>query len=299
MQALEFINLVSGQLGWGTQTDITSMDTDGDKILSISNAIIASMQNDKTWPELRKDGEIRKTASRAIGEYCAITYGSTTLTSSNDEFLSSDAGKLIQVGSYKSLYRIDTFTGIGEVELETPWRDEDTTLQSAVIGQDKYSLPSDLDRFLSGKILNMTTGTEIIEVDPTEMRAIKSRDGLTLLQNEPENFTIHGLDSSGNKLIHFDKISDEEYALEYDYQMDHPELVADTTEILYPVKYVMYIADSVIAKLQRDVENSQVAVQTSQDSLKEAMRVGSNPNNSRDRMRLRVSGTKLGAYRRR
>jgi hypothetical protein len=257
------------------------------------------MQNDKTWPELRKDGEIRKTAPRSIGEYCAITYGSTTLTSSNDEFLSTDVGKVIQVGSYAAVYRIDTFTGIGEVELESAWRDEDITVQSAVIGQDKYSLPSDLDMLLSGKMLNMTTGTEVREVDPTEMRAIKSRDGLTLLLVEPQNFTVHGLDSSGNKLIHFDKISDEEYALEYDYQMDHPELVADSTEILYPDKYIMYIADSVIAKLQRDVENSQVAVQSSQDSLKEAMRVGSNPNNSRDRMRLRVKGTRYGAYRRR
>ncbi|MBW2647822.1 MAG: hypothetical protein JRE23_16960 [Deltaproteobacteria bacterium] len=299
MIALDFINLVSGQLGWGTQTGIATLDTEGEKILIISNTIISSMQNDKTWPELRADGEVMKTAPRSIGAYCAITYGSVELTSTEEVFASTDVGKLIQVGSYKTVYRIATYVDLENVTLETPWRDEDVTLQTAVIGQDRYSLPSDLDMLLSGKMVNLSTGTEIREVDPTEMRAIRSANGLTLLQNEPEYFTIHGLDSSGNKQVHFDKVSDAEYALEYDYQADHPTLTADADPILYPDKYVMYIADSVIAKLQRDVENSQVAMQTSQDSLKEAMRVGSNPNNSRDRMRLRVRGNKLGAYRRR
>jgi len=311
MNALQFVNLVSGQLGWGTETDVAALSSDGSKILSITNVIIAAMQNDKTWPELREDGEVRKTAPRTIGAYCEITYGSTSLFSlddsggdftSDDEFTSADVGKLVQVGEHKSVYRIATYVDAEEVTLESPWRDESIATVdavTAVVGQDRYSLPSDLDRFLSGKMRNLTTGTESKEVDPTEMRAIRHRSGLTLQQTEPQNFTIHGLDAEGDKYVHFDNISDAEYILEYDYQIDHPTLDASGDEILYPDKYIMYIADSVIAKLQRDVENSQVAVQTSQDSLKEAMRVGSNPNNSRDRMRIRVQGTPHGAYRRR
>ena len=302
MNALDFVNLVSGQLGWGTETDVADLTEDGKKILVMSNAILSAMQNDKTWPELRVEGWINIEAPRTTDAYGSIADGGTTLTlagASADSFTAADVGRLVQVGAFTPYYRIKTFTDTNNVELETAWKDETTALQTLVIGTDRYSLPSNCDRVLSGSMRNLSTGTQLEEVDPDQMRVIQHYDGLKLVQEEPSNFVISGLDSDGNKIMHVDRVSDEVYTLEYAYQKDHPVLSASTDKILYPYKYIMYIGDSVIAKLQRDVENSQVAVQTSQDSLKEAMRVGSNPNNGRDRMRIRVQGSSHGGYRRR
>jgi hypothetical protein len=302
MEALEFVNLVSQQLGWGTETDVSDLSDEGNKILNITNSVLSAMQQDKNWPELRSVGRIAIVEPETSEALATVAYGDKTieLVSPSDDFFDTDSvGKLIQVGSYTPYYRIDTQTDTLIVETENAWRDEDATLETIVMGDDIYLLPADFDRLLEGTMLNLSTGNTVEEIPPNQMREVKYADGLKLVQQEPRYFTIHGYSTGGLKQVHMDRIGDDNQFLEFDYQINHPILTASTSDILYPNKYNMYIADSVIAMLQRDVENSAQAVQTSNDMLQKAMKAGSNPDNSRDRMRMRATGTPYGAYRRR
>jgi len=303
MEALEFVNLVSSQLGWGTETDVSAPTPEGLKILQVTNTIIASMQNDKNWPELRKTGYLAINAPKTSDPFATTTFGAAGVTLENeaDPFFSilDSVGKIVQVGAFKPIYKITTVSTVRICGFNTAWRDESSSGDTIVMGQDTYSLPADFDRLLLGKMLNMGTGTELEELDPVAMRTEKFNDGFGLVQEEARYFTIHGLDSAGYPLVHFDRIFDKNCTISYEYQMKHPTLTTSTDPILYPVKYILYIADSCIAMLQRDVENSANAVQTSTDKLQNALRVGANPNNSRDRMRIRTQGALHGAFRRR
>jgi len=303
MEALEFVNLVSRQIGYGRHTDLTALTEEGEDILAITNVVLQAMGHKKVWPQLRKEDRIQIYAPKTSDAYGTGTYGSGTfeIVAPGGDFFSLilDPGRLIQVGSYTPFHRIATVSSQKICTLESVWAGEDFTEEAFTVGQDIYPLPADFDRLLSGSLKNITTNTEVEEVTPTEMKAIKHRDGLKLVEEEPQHFCIYGLSDSGASLIHLDRISDASYNLEFEYQMKHPTLAADDDPILYPDKYMLSLADKVIAMLQRDKENSERAVMAANDALREDLAVGAHPDNSSDKMQLRIQGTPYGAYRRR
>jgi hypothetical protein len=263
------------------------------------------MQNDRDWPELSVTATMATSDIVEEDNKVFLSKGSATMTldpSATTTFSSGDVGKYVQInGSFP--YKITVRLDARRVTLERVWSDA-----SVVLGDYKkftmiYSLPTDYDRILGGEITILDTGGKISEIPPTEFRNKVRDNGISRLIQDPEFYSVYGVDSLGYATINFDKVFDEGRILEYTYQKKHPDLQLGygKTEvtILYPDRYTLYIVDQTVAKLSRDVENSAQVQQQANDAYKEAMRANSNPATGRERVVMSKEALRHGAYRRR
>ena len=297
MNALDFINLVMGQLGWDTETDVADLSSDGEKALRVTNIVLSSMQNDKNWSELNVQDTLELTPAFTLTATGTATYGSADVALTADEAtaLSGSEGYMVQIGS-SGFYRVVSYSN-PTLTLDTPWREATAALLVIKLAPDQYSLPSDVDHVLNDTVFNRDTGSYPDEISSRDLRRVRNLNGQSLVWGEPKKYSVYGEDASGYKIMHFDALTEDPSQLDFEYQKDHPQLTASSDKILYPDSYLMYISDAVIAKLQRDVENSQAAVQATQDKLHEASQAGKSGSGGRDRLRLRVAGYRHGSYR--
>jgi len=250
-------------------------------------------------PELRKQGVL--SLSAITDEYQAgVTYGSTAVTSSDNPFTAAMVGRAIQFGSDTVHYRIGAFTSASQITLDRAYlgdTDADTTL---FMGQDTYELPSDFNELLSKRMINLVTGTEVEEIDPTEMRAKKLAYGLTIDGREPYYITIHGKATDNSvRLAHIDCFCGQIYALEYEYEAKHAKLTADDTEVFYPEHMFLAITDNIIARVMRDHEQAQTSGQLMQDAAREMANARKSNLNGQDKLAFKPALRTRGKYRRR
>ena len=235
-----------------------------------------------------------------------ITKGSAVLTlqsGSATTFSAADVGSTVQIIGYPSYYTIVTYTNARSVVLDRVWANTSVALGTLFKCSMSFSLPSNYDRMLGGELTILETGGIIKECSPAEMRAIMRDNGVNILKEDAENYTVRGIDSSGNSLIHFDKAFPGTRSVEFSYQMKHPVVAvgasASDLNILYPDRLNLYLIDQVVAKLNRDVENNSMVQQQAADAYKEAVRANGDPATGRERVVMTKDQLRHGAYRRR
>jgi hypothetical protein len=162
--------------------------------------------------------------------------------------------------------------------------------------RDRYQLPADYDRLKGDTMYNLNTGKEIRLVNEHEIRKDFKT---TVVPAEPETYTVYGRSDKGSPLVHLNIPPDDMYIFQYEYQRNHPELRDDKTEILYPVRYHMFMVDTVKARLDRDSENKQQNVQVAQDALAERIRQEATPEPGSSRNRFTPDTGRRRLFRRR
>jgi len=302
MLASDLINGISDLLGWGQIDAITDEPTpDIRKVVRALNRTLSSMQIDRDWPELNVDARMDVVAPTDLAAISA-TKGSKTLTSAA-LFTSGMVGSHIVFDDYSGFYEIMAFTSTSQVTIDRIWPHANVVDKPVTVVKVKYSLPGDYDRILGGVVRNLTSEVEILEKIPSAFKQEMRDNGNTIKIDEAQYFTVNGLDSSGNSLMHFDRAFLVATTLEYSYQRKHPlvEVGAQASDdaILYPDRYELFIVDQTVAKLARDVENSAQQQQQASDAYKEAVRVNSNPGTGSERVVMTVDSLRHGAYRRR
>lgn len=300
MQALEFVNFINDALGYGVVDTIEGTQTDETrKVIRICEAVLKTHSNAGHTPELRERGVLTTTAES--DEYAAaVTYGSSTLTSTDTPFTTADVGKAIKVGSDSIYYRIAAFVASGNITLDRAYVGDTDAATTCTVAQDRYTLPTNFSELLSNQMTNLSIGGDIDEVDPTYMRKLKTDLGLGMVTGPPQNFTIHGTNSENTaRYLHFDYFPDNIYSFEYEYEKKHPALTTDETEILIPDHLFLAITDAIIARAERDLEQSTTASQRLMEADREMMKSRQSHRNGADIIRFRPGLRTRGQYRRR
>ena len=302
MQALEFVNYINDNLGYGTVTTITGTLSDYTrKVIKICEAVLRTHANAGHTPEMRKRASLNVTAP-VTGQQAAVTYGSASLTSTDDPFTSAMTGAIVRVGTDTAFYRIATVVGIGSVTLDRPYLGDTNADTTCDIAIDRYELPSDFSELLGKTMLNMVTGQTVDEVDPSQMRKNKADIGVAYgsVVAEPQTFVVHGkTDDNANRYIHFDYFPDQVYGFEYEYEIKHPDLNTDTQEILIPDHMFLAITDAILARAKRDLEMSMTASERLMMAEQEKAKAKQSFRNGEENVRFKPTWGKRGYTRRR
>jgi hypothetical protein len=319
MNALEFVDAISDALGWGEVTSIVDdVSSDTRKVIRNAGMVLNSMQSDQDWQSLRSTGKILTQPPLILtNQVLAVVKGDRTInfTGALPAVVNQDlSGCIISlhpydatvpllgdggVSTHPTSYRLEAHNGSTSFELDKPWMydtEGGANAYTITISRDRYQLPADYDRLKGDTLYNITTGKEMRLVNEHEVRKDFST---TVTPAEPETYTIYGLTSKGNPMLHLNIPADELYILSFDYQKNHPPLVGDKTEILYPVRYHMFMVDSVKARLDRDAENKQQAMQVANDALAERIRQEATPEPGSSRNRFTPSTGRPRLFRRR
>jgi hypothetical protein len=299
MRAIDLVRNVSDLLSWGEVDTIEGEQSKEVRIIvRACELVMSSLQADKNWPELAKEGTLITQADQTHAVTAAFTQGSKEVSGSFfDTEVLDVVGCLVAVGDYETTYRV-TYIDDTTMKLDREWVDEDYTglAVSLTFGRDRYEVPRDFDRLRSDNLFNITTGDSYVEVvDEDELGMIM---GSTLTPDSPTKVFLGGLSPSGKIMFNFDCVPDESELYRYKYQANHPELTLDATPILYPVRYHQAIVDLVVARLGRDMDNKALAQQQAGEALQEKVKQHSNPSTSETRLRLSPGGLRRKARRR-
>jgi hypothetical protein len=291
MKALDFVATVSDYLGWGEVTTIENPDDSVRKILRTTNLVLRSLQTDTNWKELRRSGvlvtqeplELADIAISAVLGESSIFVALTGAGYNPNDYINC----LLRVGSGGNLYRITAYEGVDRLTLDRPWTDPTVGANGQVtIMRDTYHLPEDYDRMVSRSFRNQVDGTKVDLVGEDEIEYQRTVIPQGSLAGQPERVAIYGRSPSGLTTVVFDRAPNKAYLFDYEYQCNHPHIKYDTQDILYPERHGMHIIDQVVARLNRDVENAQNAMQTAQEALAERVRQGANPDSGNARLRF-------------
>jgi len=194
---------------------------------------------------------------------------------------------LVRISGYNSTYRILAVSAPNFVTLDRPWIEDSIAGNvSVVLSRDIYQLPADYDRIVSRFLRNSANGTKIDIVGEDEIEHSRVNVSQGAIAGQPQRVTIYGRSPSGFRTIIFDRAPDQRYVFDFEYQRNHPLIEHNEQEIMFPDRYLLHLVDQVTARLNRDVENSQKAIQEAQDALMEKVRQGSNPDSGNARMKL-------------
>lgn len=125
----------------------------------------------------------------------SITVGGTTVTGVGTTFTSGMANQsFIQFNGSNDWYRIATFTGVGQVSIDTPYAGL-TNLSGTtfIIRKMFYSLSSSCDRIID--IRNWQTPLKLVNVDPRVLDDLRPNPQST---NSSYGYLAWGYDTSGN-----------------------------------------------------------------------------------------------------
>ena len=280
MNALELVANVSDSLGWG---DVDSLDTDdasNRKILRHANLVMASMQGERKWKELEAKGNLVTQARVTLDSTSStsVVYGQSSVTLGVSVATIRDfTGGLVRYGGAGEWYRllgIDRNTG--ETEMDRPYVGTSFSGVGTEIEfvRDSYQLPDDYDRLNTKKMYDRTNLVEIELVDDAKLDYIQS---LGITPQPPKYFAIRGRTPAGNSMISFDSPPDDVYMYSFSYQRNHPELVKDSDEVLYPIRYNLALVDQIAARLNRDTEDQQKVIADAAAALAERVRQEANP----------------------
>lgn len=303
MNALEFVQEIETMMGWSQSSTIEgTLSKETRQVVSASNAVLLSVQGDRDWQELSVDGSIRMDKARSVDTDVTITFGSTTLSTSSATFVADDVGRLVMVSTSTMAYRISAYTSSTQVIISRAWVEDDLSgiTSEVFIGQDTYELSAGYDRLLVEKLYNPVAQNWIQVVGASELAVRRQELGLGLNIGEPTKCTIHGLSSDGKRRkVHFDVCPQLDYELDFTYQRKHPELVADSVDIAYPPKDLLYLLDMVKARLDRDSEVAQTAAQVASDALNARNKMQQNRESGTDPLRVVPQTLRHGRRRRR
>ena len=293
MKALDFVRAVSDSLSWGDWETIEDKPQDPKlrKIIRASDLVLRSLQSDKEWPSLKKEGYLQL-------QWAQVDKTSTVTVLNGDDtiFLVGGVdsgpwynGSLIKVEGYDEIYRIISYNDSNSFTLNKPWSAASVASVSLKITvvRDIYQMPEDYDRLLSRELKNNSTGETVELVDVAEMRQEWLDRGTDILIEDPTKFTIDGTTPGGNRSIRFNTIAQRNYIYSYDYMMKHPPLLNDDTEIMYPSRMMLSIVDTVVARLNRDTENAAKGQQIAQEALMERVRGEATPESGEEARRIR------------
>jgi hypothetical protein len=289
MNALTLVNDVELMMGYElSSTIVGTLSKETQTVVRACESVLLSLQGDRNWQELTVDGQIRMDASRSFAGTTTITRGSTNLFNDGGGFLSTDVGQSVLVVGTRVAYRIAAYVDTNNVTLARTWVEDDhATTADVVVGQDTYELPTDYDRHLVEKFYNPVSNSYIEVVGPDELAVMRQALGLSLNVGIPEKCTIRGLNATGTaRVVHFDKCADTYYELDFQYQRQHPALVADTTDVLYPDNHFLYIKDMIKAILDRDNEMAQTSGQVAQEAIQNRLKVQQSGTSGSEALRI-------------
>ena len=303
MNALEFCNEIEQMMGYDLSSTLAGTQTKELRdVVQASNKVLTNMQGDKEWRELTVDGHIAMGAARSHTNDIAVTYGSTLFQSVASIFTAADVGSMLQVSGNRVTYRIAAFIAANQVTLDRPWvEDTIANVENEVfIGQDTFEMPTNYDRMLDKKFYNPVGDNYITLVDPKELNVQRQTNGLGLSVGIPTKCAIHGMNTTGTAYkIHFDMAVQFNTDLDFQYLRKHDTLDADATLISYPDKDLLYIMDTVKARLDRDNEASQTAGQLAAEAMSERNKTQQNHESGNSAVRMTPFVRQTGRRRRR
>jgi hypothetical protein len=304
---LALINEVEDRLGWRqTETLEGTQRPETRKLVRLLNRVLNSMQALDDWPLLRTDGTLQLIADDSGDAYFELTNGSATVELGASEttlaFSEQLIGRAIQLGSHATIYRIKSVESTTQLTLNRPylgddWTDADGEL-SYVIAQDQYFLPEDFDR-PTEDWQNFFGDPGIDPIGPNAFRKERIARGNSLLLDDPNVFTVYGLDDSETfQKIHFDPWPDNERILNYTYQKNHPKIETDEDRILFPKTHEGIIIEAMLQLAHRDYEDSDKSQVVLQDLIRTINQAQAPGNVAQDRMRFTPNGKhRLAQYR--
>lgn len=301
MDAITLVNDIELMLGYKiSSTIVGSLSKETASVVNACESVLFSLQGDRNWQELTEQGSIRIDACRSFEGVTTITRGSTNLFNDDASFLSGDVGQLVFVAGTKVAYRITVVVNTTNVTINRAWVEADHAgLAEVFVGQDIFELPTDYDRHLVEKFYNPVANNYVAVVGPDELAVSRQAFGLSLNVGIPEKCTIRGLNSAGTaRIVHFDKCSENNYELDFQYQKKHPALTTDATRILYPENHHLYIKDMIKAILDRDNEMSQTAGQVANDAIQARSKLQGQDRSGTEPMRINPEVRRHGRRRR-
>jgi len=303
MIALELVQEVAMMMGWPVPADLahTPLSKEEAAMVGAANSVLSSLQGDADWKELSTSAVLRLPMAKKMSGVTNIAYGSSTLSILGGLFAGSDVDSVVQVSGYKAAYRIISVVSGNTVILDRVWA-ESAIINATIdtyVGKASFDLPTDYDRFLVETLYNQIAGNDIRIVGPSEFSFNRKKLGLGLNIGEPEVCTISGLNTAGTSCkIHFDRVANRDYDVDFQYQKKHPKVVNGTEAVLYPQKDIIYIKDMIKALLDRDNEAAQTAAQVSANAMQDRARVQAQRESGDSPVRISVYRRKHGRFRR-
>jgi hypothetical protein len=297
---LALINEVEDRMNWRqTGTLEGAIRPETRKMLRLLNRILASMQTLDDWHLLREDGTIQLVAANESTAYFEITNETATVELGASEstliFSDSMAGRAIQIGTHKTIYRIDSVQNPKKLTLNRPFlgstlTEADDELVAYSIVQDRYALPSNYDR-PTDDLENFFGTNSIDAVGPNTFLEQRRNRGSTLLVSDPDMFTIYGLDDSETfQIVHFDPYPDEARILNFTYQKDHPTIETDEDRVLFQRSHEAIIIEAMLHLANRDYEDSTKVEAVLRDFMRTINQAQGAGNPAGDKMRFTPNG---------
>ena len=281
MKALDLVANVSDMLGWG---DVDTIEGNEDasvrKILRHTNLVLKSMQAERAWKELDVKATMLTQAPMTgiLGQSPTLLYGSTTINpdDSVNAIGEEHIGAMFNVEGEAEWYKITGISVSGDVEISRPYIGPGTAVEgdSFRVARDTYQLPLGYDRISTKRMRCHETGASVDLAESTEVDMDRESG---LVMQAPTKFSIRGRTVRGKPTILFNYVPDAVYSYSYSYQMEHPALVHNTDEILYPERYALAIVDQITARLNSEVEDQQKAMASTQAALSEKVKQGASP----------------------
>jgi hypothetical protein len=294
---LEIINEVEDRLGW-RQTDTLegTQRPETRKLVRLLNRVLAQAQTLDDWPLLREDGTLLLLADETDTAYFDLTNGSATVSAgASDTTLAFDdsyKGRLMQIGSHATLYRVKSVESPTSLTLQRPWLGDDASDEELTyyIVQDRYFLPENFDR-PTGGWENFFGTSDIRPVGPNSFLSRRRDRGSTILIAEPEVYTVYGSDDSETfQVIHFDPYPDAARILNFTYQKNHPKIETDEDRILFPKSHEVVIVEAMLQLANRDYEDNQKEQSVLRDLFHAINQAQGTGNVAQDRMRMVPDG---------
>ena len=291
---LDLLNEVEDRLNWRqTETLEGTQRPETRKLVRLLNRILNSMQSLDEWPLLRADGDLQLVARVSATETAAtLTDGSATVDLANAAFTDSYKTRLIKFGSNDTLYRIKRVVSATEIELNRPWVGDDYAAAELAyeIVQDRYAMPANFDR-PTGGWESFFGASNITPIGPEKFLEIRRGRAGALIYDDPDVFTVYGLDDSETfQIVHFDPYPAENRILYYTYQKNHPKIETDEDRVLFPKSHEGIVIEAMLHLANRDYNDDAKTQMVLHDYIRTLNVAQGSGNVAQDKMSLSPNG---------
>lgn len=290
---LSLINEVEDRLKW-RQTDTLegTRRPNTRKLLRLLNRVLASMQTLDDWHLLRADGTLQLVAAETGTAYFDLTSGSATVAigASETTFAFSNAmvNRAVQIGSHETIYRVKSVESTTSITLNRPWLGDDASDEALAysMAQDRYVLPEDFDR-PTDSLENFFGSSSIEAVGPNVFLEQRRNRGATMLVEDPERYTVYGLDDSETfQIVHFDPYPEDARVLTFTYQKNHPVIETDEDRILFSRSHEVIVLEAMLQLANRDYMDSTKVEAVLRDLIRTINQAQGAGNIAKDPMRI-------------
>lgn len=299
MLALKFLNEVADRIGYPQMSTIEGADPEPQqrKLVSLLNRILVTMGGINIWPHLTMDSSFTLVASETSDvtsgseQYVVATQDSKTITVANMTFTDAYEQRAFTVDGDPYIYWIAKVLGPTQIELNRAWVSDSidaTDTKSFTIAQDRYALPTDLDRPVDNA-QGFFVPYKIEPVSPERFRELRRQTcGNSILLDDPMYYTVYGMNpGQTTEIIHFHPFPKNARLLQYSYQKVHPTIDSDNDKILYSERFMGAILDAMLFYGKRDLEDDVNVQQSLIDMLRSYNQQAANEGATKEPLNLR------------